>query len=197
MNWLYKACKHGAHLYYRLFFKLEVEGLDAIDVSKHYIVCANHLNFQDPFVLGALLPFETRFMAKKELFKYRIVAAFLRKIGVFPVDRDANDLKAIKTALGILKSGQSLGLFPEGTRNKTLKPLKVKAGTAMLAVKTQTPILAVTLDSHYKFGKPVRVVFHKPIEFDEYYNQKLEAETYEALSQEIIEGIYAEMKYYT
>lgn len=197
MNWLYKACKHGAHFYYRVFFKLEVEGLEAIDLSKNYIVCANHLNFQDPFVLGALLPFETRFMAKKELFKCWIVAAFIRKIGVFPVDRDANDLKAIKTALGILKSGQSLGLFPEGTRNKTLKPLKVKAGTAMLAVKTQTPILAVTLDSHYKFGKPVRVVFHKPFEFDAYYNQKLEAETYEALSQEIIEGIYAEMKYYT
>ena len=196
MNWLYKACKRSAYLYYRLFFKLEVEGLETLDLSKNYIVCANHLNLQDPFVLGALLPFETRFMAKKELFKYRIVAAFLTKIGVFPVDRDANDLKAIKTALGILKSGQSLGLFPEGTRNKTLTPLKVKAGTAMLAVKTKTPVLPITLDSHYKFGKPVRVVFHKPFEMDAYYDQKLDAETYEALSQAIIEGIYAEMKYY-
>lgn len=196
MNLLYKFCKTGANLYYRLFFKFEVEGLDKIDFTQHYVICANHINLQDPFVLGGLLPVETRFMAKKELFKYWIVSAFLRKIGVFPVDRDANDLKAIKMALGILKSKHNLGLFPEGTRNKGFEPLKVKAGTAMLAVKTKTPVLAITIDSLYKFGKPLRVVFHAPIYLTEYYDQKLEPEAYEILSQKIIDDIYKDLKYY-
>jgi 1-acyl-sn-glycerol-3-phosphate acyltransferase len=196
MNWLYKTCKTGAYLYYKLFFKLEVEGIENIDLSQHYVICANHLNLQDPFVLGGLLPLEARFMAKKELFKFKIVAAFLRKIGVFPVDRDANDLKAIKTALGILKADQNLGLFPEGTRNKGYTPLPVKAGTAMFAIRTKTPVLAITIDSYYKFRKPLRVVFHKPVEYSEYYDQKLEPEQYETISQEIMNRIYSQLKYY-
>jgi len=196
MNLLYRVCKNGAYLYYKMFFKFEVEGLEKIDFTKHYVVCANHLNLQDPFVLGGLLPVVTRFMAKKELFKHWIVSAFLKKIGVFPVDRDANDLKAIKMALGILKEKQNLGLFPEGTRNKGFEPLTVKAGTAMLAVKTKTPVLAITIDSFYKFGKPLRVVFHEPIYLTEYYDQKLESEVYEALSQNIMNDIYKDLKYY-
>ena len=87
-------------------------------------------------------------------------------------------------------------MFPEGTRNPGFEPLKVKAGTAMLAIKTKTPILPITIDSFYKFGKPIRVVFHSPIVFESYYDQKLEGETYEALSQEIMTQIYSDLKYY-
>lgn len=196
MNLLYRICKYGAYVYYRLFFKLQVEGLDQLDRSKNYVVCANHLNLQDPMVLGAILPFKTRFMGKKELFKNPIVGGFLKRIGVFPVDRDNNDLKAIKVALSILKDNQNLGLFPEGTRNNGFEPLKVKAGTAMLAIKTKTPVLPITIDSFYKWGKPIRVVFHAPIAFEAYYDQKLESDIYEGLSQEIMALIYADLKYY-
>ncbi len=196
MNLLYKICHKGAYLYYKLLFKFEVEGLKEVDFTQNYVICANHINLQDPFVLGGLLPVETRFMAKKELFKHKIVAWFLTTVGVFPVDRDANDLKAIKVALTILKNKQNLGLFPEGTRNKGFEPLEVKAGTAMLAIKTKTPILPITIDSHYKLFKPLRVVFHQPIKVDEYFDQKLESEQYEAISQQIINDIYKDLKYY-
>jgi len=196
MNLLYRICHIASNLYYRLFFKLEIEGLEHIDMSQNYVVCANHLNWQDPVVLGGFLPFTTRFMGKKELFKNPIVGAFIRKIGVFPVDRDSNDLKAIKMALTLLKDKQSLGLFPEGTRNKGFEPLRVKAGTAMLAVKTQTPVLAITIDSFYKMRGPLRIAFHKPIFLDAYYGQKLEADVYEAISQKIIDDIYSDLKYY-
>ena len=196
MNLLYKICRKGAYLYYKLFFKFEIEGFDQIDWSQNYVVCGNHLNLQDPFVIGGLLPISTRFMAKKELFKHRIVAAFLTKIGVFPVDRDANDLKAIKTALGILKNGESLGLFPEGTRNKGYEPLEVKAGMSMLAIKTKTPVLAITIDSFYKFRKPLRVVFHEPIDLSQYYDQKLTSDEFEVISKSILDKIYSDLKYY-
>lgn len=196
MNWLYRTCKYSALLYYKIFFKLTIEGLDQIDLSTNYVVVANHLNWQDPIVLGGVLPFETRFMGKKELFKNKLVGAFISKIGVFPVDRDTNDLKAIKMALSILKNKQSLGLFPEGTRNKGFEPLNVKAGTAMMAVKTKTLVLPITLDSFYKIGKPLRVVFHAPIDLKEYYDQKLDSETYETLSQNIMNDIYSALKYY-
>lgn len=196
MGLLYQICRKSAFAYYSIFFKLEVEGLDQLDTTRNYVVCANHLNVNDPFILGGLLPFETRFMAKKELFKYKIVAGFLGKIGVFPVERDANDLKAIKVALTVLKNNGSLGLFPEATRNKGYEPLPVKAGVAMLAIKTKTPVLPITIDSNFKFWKPLRVVFHKPVELDQYYDQKNETEELERISQDIVNGLYADMKYY-
>lgn len=196
MGLLYKICKYGALAYYKVFHKLEVTGLDTLNLDSNYIVCGNHINLQDPIVLGALLPFEARFMAKKELFKYKIVGSFLSGIGVFPVDRDSNDLKAIKQALTILKAKQNLGIFPEGTRNKGKKPLPVKAGVAMLAIKTKTPVLPITLDSTYRMFKPIRVVVHPPIHFDEYYDVKLDSNELERLSQEIMNDIYADLKYY-
>lgn len=196
MGMLYQICKHGAWVYYKLFYKMEVEGLDTLDTSVNYIVCANHINLQDPIVIGALLPFEGRFMAKKELFKNRIVASFLSKIGVFPVDRDANDLTAIKKALSILKNGESLGIFPEGTRNKGKTPLPVKSGVAMLAVKTQTLILPITLDSPYKLFGRLRVVFHPPVSFESYYGQKVASAELEKMSEQIMKSIYNDMKYY-
>lgn len=196
MNLLYRISRILSLYYYRLFFKLEVEGLEHIDRKQNYVIVANHIHLQDPLVLGGVLPIVTRFMGKKELFKNPIVGGFLRKVGVFPVDRDTNDLKAIKTALTILKEKQSLGLFPEGTRNKSFEPLKVKAGTAMLAIKTETPVLPITIDSFYKIGGPLRIAFHKPIFLDDYYGQKHDADLYEVLSQKIIDDIYSDLKYY-
>jgi 1-acyl-sn-glycerol-3-phosphate acyltransferase len=66
----------------------------------------------------------------------------------------------------------------------------------LLQKKKNTPVLPITIDSFYKIGKPLRVVFHEPIVFDAYYDQKLESEVYEGLSQEIMTRIYSELKHY-
>lgn len=191
MTWFYKMCSKGAKLYYSLFFKLSVDGLENIDLNQHYVVCANHSNAQDPFVLGGILPIEVRFMGKKEIFKNKIVAAFVTALGVFPVDRDNNDLKAIKMALKILKDKGNLALFPEGTRNKGVEPLPVKSGVALLAVKTKTPVLPITIDGTFKFFKPLKVSIHEPIVLDALYDQKAEPDVLEDMSQKIMQGIYA------
>jgi len=149
-----------------------------------------------PLIVGGFLPIEIRFMAKKELFKNPLLAKFFRGLGAFPVERDANDLRAIKTALAALKNGENLGIFPEGTRNRTYKALPVKAGMAMLAHRTQTPILPVTVDTTFKWFKPIRMVIHPPVSLEAYYGQKLSNETFEKISQDIVDGLYADMHYY-
>jgi 1-acyl-sn-glycerol-3-phosphate acyltransferase len=193
---LYHFAKNVVHIYYRLMFKVQIEGMENVDPKGHYVVCGNHISLQDPLIVGGFLPIEIRFMAKKELFKNPLLAKFFRGLGAFPVERDANDLKAIKTALAALKNGENLGIFPEGTRNRTYKALPVKAGMAMLAHRTQTPILPVTVDTTFKWFKPIRMVIHPPVSLEAYYGQKLSNETFEKISQDIVDGLYADMHYY-
>ena len=108
-------------------------------------------------------------MAKKELFEFILIRNIFLKMGAFPVDREKADLKAIKEALSILKNGGVLGIFPEGTRNKTddiLLPFK--SGASSIANKTNSLIVPFGIIGEYKknsiqlnIGEPFNV---KPIE---------------------------------
>ena len=82
-------------------------------------------------------------MGKKELFKNKFFNIFLNWLLVFPVDREVNDIGAVKKALRILKSGGVLGIFPEGTRVKEFNPENAKAGVALLALKSNSPVIPV------------------------------------------------------
>ncbi|MGX8795482.1 lysophospholipid acyltransferase family protein [Fusibacter sp. JL298sf-3] len=190
-KWLYTVCRKGAHFYYRLFYKLRVEGMEHFDPNGHYCICANHMDWRDPIVIGGIIPKPMRFMAKKELFRFKIVAWFLSSIGVFPVDREANDLKAIKNALKVLKEGGNLALFPEGTRNSGNVPLPVKSGVVMMALRTETPILPISISGSFKKFKPLYVTIHPPMTLEAYRGQKVPQETMDTLAKELMLQIYA------
>lgn len=193
---LYWTCTYGALAIYKTLFKFKVIGKENVDKNKQYVVCANHSNWQDPVVMASVLPFVIRFMAKKELFKAWIVSKFLTGVGVFPVDRDSNDLKAIKKALSLLKNGENLGLFPEGTRNKSNKPLPVKSGVVLMALKTQTPILPITIDSSFKLFSPLTVTIHPSVDLSSHYQDKVDSEKLEQLATDIMSQIYGSKKYF-
>ena len=84
-------------------------------------------------------------MAKAELFKIPVVGHVIALSGAFPVHRDKTDRIAIRTALRLLKEGQVVGIFPEGTRSHSGEMLKPHLGAAMLALKSGAPILPVAL----------------------------------------------------
>ena len=156
-------------LFLKFKYKVSVFGYENLPRDTGYILCSNHINLQDPLVIGISLPFYIRYMAKKELFDNKLLGFFLKYAGGFPVDRDGNDLKAIKTALKILKSGGQLLIFAEGTRNKSLEPLKAKPGVAMMAIKSKVPIVPVTVDSNYKLFSKVNITFQEPVYLEQYY----------------------------
>jgi 1-acyl-sn-glycerol-3-phosphate acyltransferase len=177
-------------IYYKVFYGVKVHNKEKLPLDRPVLICANHLNAQDPFVIGTNLKPEIKIMAKKELFKYRIVAWFLKVNGAFPVDREANDISAIKMSLSILKSGTTMMLFPEGTRNKTNTPLESKPGVAMIAVKAKVPIVPVTLVSDYKFFKTMHITVGDPIYLDDYYGRRVTSEEYQEIAQNIVDKIY-------
>ncbi len=185
-----KFIKLMFRFYYKVFFGVKIHGLENLPNEKSYLICSNHLDARDPFVIGSALNPQISILAKKELFKNKVVAWFIALNGAIPVDREANDISAIKAALKILKGGNVMMLFPEGTRNKTNVPLEAKPGVAMIAVKAKVPIVPISFISDYKHFKTMHIIINDPIYLDEYFDQRMTTEKYQMISQEILDKIY-------
>ncbi|MGM0651663.1 MAG: lysophospholipid acyltransferase family protein [Bacillota bacterium] len=189
----YNIGRFIAWVYLRLFFKIKVQGLDNIPKRKPFILCSNHINWMDPLTIGTTLPasYRIHFMAKQEIFNNFITSIFFRKLGAFPVKRKNADLAAIKTAYQLLKEGQVLGLFPEGSRSKTGRLQKAYNGAALIAVRSGVPIVPIAISGPYRYFKPVRMFIGEPFVLPPliYENKEDKKEHLEEMSEMIMINI--------
>ncbi len=167
---------------------LRVAGLENEVREGPLVVAANHVSNWDPVTVGVSLRRTVHYMGKEELFRNPFLAWLLRNIAVFPVKRGLTPKSAIVESLKILKRGDVLGIFPEGTRSKTGELLKPTTGAVMLALKTRAPILPIGLSGTKEF-KDIRANIGQPIYLDPYYDEKPSKEKIEELSQEIMNEI--------
>ncbi len=157
------------------------------------IFVANHRSNMDIVVLNMALLRNQKMLAKKELFKNKLVGGFFKRMGCIPVDRGQTDLNAIKLSLNVLKKGKILTIFPEGTRNRTNAELgEVKTGACMLAIKAKSPIVPVWIKKKPKLFCFNVLRFGKPFTLEEFYNSKLDKNTLnsagEILEKKILEN---------
>ena len=130
----------------KLLYPYEVIGEENLDkVDGGYILCSNHLSNLDPILLAITHSRPIFFMAKSELFKFRLFGKILNKLGVFSIRRGKNDKEGLNTAENILKSDGVLGIFIEGTRSKTGEFLRPKSGVSVLSYSTKKPVLPVCI----------------------------------------------------
>lgn len=122
-----------------------VEGVENVPEQGPYLVVSNHLNFTDPEFIARALPGHINFMVKKELFSYPVIGLGLRLLGTFPIDRRGNDIAGVRRALQLLKRGNAVMLFPEGTRSRTHGLATPLPGAGYLALKAGVPVLPVGL----------------------------------------------------
>jgi len=176
-----------------IFYKIDVQGYENIPRDGYgYVLCANHSCWLDPLLIGSYYPDVLHFMAKKELFESSILGFFVRKLNAFPVDRNGSDLKAIKTAVKILREGKILGIFPEGTRNMSGKP-RAKAGVAIIAIKAKRNVLpiAIVAENNYRVFTRISIVIGEMKNLEEYHlARKIPKEKYQSISDDIMKTIY-------
>ena len=145
-----------AHVFFKVFNRMEVKGLDRIPVSGPLIIVANHVgNADPPALMSCIVPVRpAAMMTKKELFAFPPLGRLFRSWGGIPVDRrrEGGDLGALREGIDLLKNGGCLVLFPEGTRARG-RQLKPKLGVAMLAHKTGAPVLSVRIFNTENFSK--------------------------------------------
>lgn len=175
---------------FRIIYRFDVSGLENIPKEGKLIICANHINNFDPIIVSIIFPRTINWMGKKELFKYKWFSFILEKLNVFPVDRQGTDIKSVKKSLRILKEDKVLGIFPEGTKVKGYDMENAKPGVALMAVKSQTNILPIHINSSYKIFDKVNVTIGELIDVSEYKDQKLNNDDYTLISQGILKTIY-------
>jgi len=182
----------------------KVYGLKNVPKTGGVIIASNHASYLDPPAVGASSRRKrmTHFMARDTLFVKPLMGAFLHKVGVIPLDREKGDIKAMKTAIHLLKDGASVALFPEGTRSVdgTLQP--PKPGIGFLVAKGQAPVVPVYVHGSYEAWsknsgglkrKPVTVLFGKLITQEEIRGLGSGREAYGKIGELIMERI-AELK---
>ena len=136
-------------------------------------MCANHVSLFDVFTISAALPKERRlrYLAKAELFKIPLLRSIISALGAFKVDRGGSDVAAIKKSVSLLKEGEVIGIFPQGTRCKGKNPAKtsVKHGAGMIAYYSKSPVLPVairTKKQKYALFRQVEVIFGEPMSYE-------------------------------
>lgn len=157
-------------------YQFKVIGKENFPTDGGVLLCSNHISNLDPPTVGIAAPRQVHFMAKEELFSAPVLGKILPLINAFPVKRGMSDREALRKGLSILKEGKVLGLFPEGTRSETGELGKGLAGAGFFALRSKAQIVPCAVIGPYKPFKRLKVVFGKPIEFDDYRKNKVSAE---------------------
>lgn len=159
-----------AKLYVFFKYKMRCEGKENLPKKGAYIVSCNHVTSFDPLLLALNSGRAIHFMAKNETFEKPFNRFFLTHLNAFPVKRGSSDKSSIEYAINLIKHGEVIGIFPEGTRNQDgTAPQKAKSGVALISKATNSDVVPCSLFFGEKKGlrTPVTVRFGKLIKFDE------------------------------
>jgi 1-acyl-sn-glycerol-3-phosphate acyltransferase len=195
--WGYLLLRGILRLLMRVLFDFRVSGMENIPRKARLIFAGNHTSVIDGISLMCAYPGRIYFLAADSLFKTRFWGWCARRLGYIPIKRGGFNKEAIKNAVAILRSGFSVGIFPEGKISADGRLDEGKAGVALLAKLAETDIIPFAIEGAYeawplprKFPRrfPIEVRFGKPIDVSGYAVQ-------EEIVQEVMKEI-AQVKLY-
>ena len=176
MNFTYYIFYTLSKIIARTFFHYCVINPERMIESGSAILAVNHQSYFDPPLAGICSKRAVYFLARKTLFAIPILGKLLPSFNVIPVDRDGNDRTALKNIIHLLRSGEGVLLFPEGTRSRDGALQPAKSGIGFIIAKTKAPVLPMRIFGAYeacpKDAKrltlhPITVVLGEPIYFTE------------------------------
>jgi 1-acyl-sn-glycerol-3-phosphate acyltransferase len=147
---------------FRIVWRARVRGAHNVPRSGPLIVACNHVSYLDPPVLGTFCPRSLRYMAKEELFDFAVLGPLIRAVGAYPVDREGSATAAIKRSVDVLREGEAIGIFPEGTRNLTGE-VAPRPGVALLASLAKAPVVPACIVYSGKGIPKIKVAFGPPL----------------------------------
>lgn len=201
-SWVYKLAVLVNRVFFSATFRTEVYGEEIVLSEKSFILASNHASFLDPPLVGCFLDRPICYFARDTLFVGGGVGTLLKALYAIPIKRDAaTDVKGMKLSFQVLKGGSGLLIFPEGTRTEDGDFQEAKAGVGMFACRTGTTVLPARIWGTYKaygkgmkffqFAKPIRLVYGKPVQAEEFDPGKTDENRYEEASRRIMEKIKA------
>ena len=198
MRAVFRFMQYMFQIYFRLLFRIQVEGRENIPRRGKLLLAANHISAYDPFVIGSLVPRALYFLAKKELFQNPLLAAVMRFLHAIPVDRREVAHTTIRRVNQLLANGEAVLLFPEGTRSRSGEIGASKSGVGMMAANNATDILPVRVEGLFSkkgswWRRPqIKVIFGSVISVAPFLkNGAVTREIYREIAQVVLNRIRA------
>ena len=175
--------------FYRIVFRIEKINEENLPLDEPTIVCANHLNIWD--AVGLVVSSKRRiiFIAKEDLFNNAFLSWIGHLFDVIPIKRGMRDMEAMKRCIKCLKNGQTIGLFPEGTRRGLEKGAKVQNGAAYMALKTGVKVVPVGISGSFKPFSKVYLNYGKPLDFSQNKDKIPEKDQLNEATKQIMDNI--------
>lgn len=200
-NPYYLALYHGARAFVSTFGTLDVVGAENIPDGA-CVFASNHVSHLDPPLVGSSIPREIHFLARKTLFKNPVFGHIITKANAIPVDLEKGmEVGTFKRLKSLAASGESVLIFPEGTRSADGEIGDAKGGTGMLACSMHLTVVPVRVSGAYELlprtsrfpvpGARVSVVFGKPLAPADFDPGKKHPERYLEATRTIMDAIAA------
>jgi 1-acyl-sn-glycerol-3-phosphate acyltransferase len=169
----YTFARRSSNLFYRLFYRIRVEGVDNIPASGPVILACNHQSNFDPPAIGSSINHRNLdFIAKVELFKWPL-SWIIKGLNSIPVRGSAADTASIKEVIARLEQGRATLIFPEGSRTPDGEIKDFQRGVMLLVKRGACPVVPCAIEGPFKawpragtiklFGVRFRLIFGKPI----------------------------------
>lgn len=201
---LFPANKKGKHVMHRLnFLRFLFYPIHALVYPfkrhGHYkvadgpcIFVGNHYSIYDIFYPAHATGEGVHYILKESILAYPVIGKWAMKIGAIPAARDGADVRTVMDALRVLKNGEKVSLFPEGTRNRFSDDrfLPFKSGASLFAIKSKTPVIPFVICNRPRVFHKTHVVFGEPMYFDEYYEKRTTPELIAEADEKIVSEMY-------
>jgi 1-acyl-sn-glycerol-3-phosphate acyltransferase len=186
----------------RLVYRPWAEGLEHVPAQGPAIVASNHLSFSDSLFMPLVVPRRVTFLAKSDYFtgsgvKGWLTRVFFRGVGQVPVDRSGGKASeaALRAGLRVLRRGDLLGIYPEGTRSPDGRLYRGKTGVARMALEAKVPVIPVAMIDTDKMQPPGRLIpkvmrpgvrIGKPLDFSRYEGMEEDRYVLRSVTDEIV-----------
>jgi 1-acyl-sn-glycerol-3-phosphate acyltransferase len=189
----------------RLWFNWRFEGLEHVPPEGPVLLACNHTSYFDPLAHALAVVNahrRPRFLAKKELYDNWFMGRLLRGAKQIPVDRGSGSRAPIDAAVGALREGEAVLIFPEGTvsTNPDHTPMRGKTGVARIALEAGLPIIPSAVwgaqqviqkggQKGITFGRPIWAKIGEPMDFSEYADKRDDSEVLRSITDSVMAEI--------
>ena len=198
MKNFYRFAQYVSWFYFKAFHRLEVHGIKNVPQSGSFILASNHSSYFDPPALGCRLPRNLHYFARDSLFFWPL-GVLIRNLNSIPVNRSQLDIATLKRVLKVLKGGDPLLLFPEGTRSADGNLGEGKKGIGLLLAKSQVDVLPARVTGGNKvlgkgmlfprIGRKLVVEYGTLLKIDKLDPGKSDTNRYETIANKVLAEI--------
>jgi 1-acyl-sn-glycerol-3-phosphate acyltransferase len=194
----YRIAQRFSFFYFKVFHRFQTIGLDNVPSQGPFILASNHLSFLDPPALGCKVNRNLHYFARDSLFNGPL-GFLITRLNSIPVNRGQLDLSTLRSTLNVLKNGDPLLVFPEGTRSTDGTLGVAKKGLGLLVLKSRCPVLPVRIRGSHEIlgkgkfiprvGRKLSITYGSLISFDSFSNMSSESDKYERVSHFVMDEI--------